>query len=145
MGSPPRVQEFVGTAVTLDHRLPLLIREIGSMFVQGFSAAGNESCKLSGKRLQYDGEPALLTYRLFPSRDPFSASPTFSPSNDAAAVVAAGVDDIEMPIAAIAIMKSSVVDRVPMVADEAMNEAAALLVWAGDYEPDETVLGRQEV
>ncbi len=31
------------------------------------------------------------------------------------------------------------------IADEAMNEAAALLVWAGDCEPDETVLGRHAV
>jgi hypothetical protein len=31
------------------------------------------------------------------------------------------------------------------IADEAMNEAAALLVWAADSEPDETVLGRHAV
>ena len=31
------------------------------------------------------------------------------------------------------------------IADEGLNEAAALLVWSGDCEPDETVLGRHAV
>ncbi len=31
------------------------------------------------------------------------------------------------------------------IADEALNEGAALLVWSGDCEPDETVLGRYAV